>query len=344
MRRREINIFSISFLDLLSGALAAVLILFIFVPKLDAKLIEEIKEFKKLEVEVEEVKGMINQLEDSVAKDLYEQLKAKLDEMEATIASLKQNVEDLRQERKRLDEELGQCREELEALKEQVEQLQGEVEALEEENQSLQTALEAAEDRANNAERSLALTKKLDIVFVLDCTSSMEDEIADLKANLTGTIRVLQKTVESIYIGFVAFRDVTDDFVTKKFELTNVEGSGLDNLMSFVNQLEADGGGDTEEAVYAAMNVAENMSWRSNVKQVMVLLGDAPAHSDEVESCYTIATNFKARPTKSKVSTVYASQTNNYIDFFQEIARKGGGDFVKDKGRMMESILISIMD
>jgi len=34
MRRREINIFSISFLDLLSGALGAVLILFIIIPKM----------------------------------------------------------------------------------------------------------------------------------------------------------------------------------------------------------------------------------------------------------------------------------------------------------------------
>jgi hypothetical protein len=38
MQRREINIFSISFLDLLSGALGAVLILFIIIPKMTDEL------------------------------------------------------------------------------------------------------------------------------------------------------------------------------------------------------------------------------------------------------------------------------------------------------------------
>ena len=44
MPKKEINIFSISFLDLLSGALGAVIILYIIIPKLNAEEIELLDE------------------------------------------------------------------------------------------------------------------------------------------------------------------------------------------------------------------------------------------------------------------------------------------------------------
>lgn len=344
MSKREINFFNIAFLDLLSGALAAVLILFVIVPKLDSKLVEEIEEFKKLEVEVKEVKDMIEKLEDSVDKELYEKLEKKIGDMEETIAGLKKTVENLRREKERLEEELAKCREETEKLKTEIEELKEEVESLKTKVKSLEEDLEATRARAAKAERSLALTKKLDIVFVLDCTSSMEEEINDMKANLKGTIRVLQKTVESIYVGFVAFRDQGDAFVTREFPLTNMESGGLDRLMSFVDGLSAEGGGDVEEAVLQAMQAAGRMAWRADVKQVMVLVGDAPAHAPEVPGCYSVAEDFRRRPTKSKVSSVYANERDNFVDFFQTVASRGGGDFVRNQGRMMESILLSVMD
>ena len=54
MARQEINIFGTSFLDLLSGALAAVIILFIIIPKMtkeDVELLEKVKEIQEIIVE-----------------------------------------------------------------------------------------------------------------------------------------------------------------------------------------------------------------------------------------------------------------------------------------------------
>ena len=51
MKRKEINVFGTSFLDLLSGALAAVIILFVIVPKgvsINPDLIKEVKEIEAI--------------------------------------------------------------------------------------------------------------------------------------------------------------------------------------------------------------------------------------------------------------------------------------------------------
>ena len=54
MAKREINVFNVSFIDLLSGALGAVLILFIVIPKLtgDIKIIiDQMEQLQELKVE-----------------------------------------------------------------------------------------------------------------------------------------------------------------------------------------------------------------------------------------------------------------------------------------------------
>ena len=358
MAKREVNIFNIAFLDLLSGALAAVLILFIVVPKMDVELVEEIEELRKLELEVDEVKDMVEELKNSVPKDVLEDLEKKFDalenkiaEMEETISKLRKKIEDLEEENRELKAKVIELEERIKELEAQLAKCETEKAELEAENSRMMAEIDdlkrtnkELEQRAENAERALSITKKLDIVFVMDCTSSMKDEIEDLKANLVGIVRILQRTVESVHIGFIAFRDIGDEYVTKPFSITDTESGGLNRLITFVNGLSAAGGGDDEEAVQIAMREADGLNWRSGVKQVMVIIGDAAAHAEDVSTCNAIATSFNARPGEAKVSVVYAAESDKYVDFFQKIASLGGGEFVKDKGRMMESILLSVMD
>ena len=364
MARKEINIFNIAFLDLLSGALAAVLILFIVVPKLTSNekvsiTVDEVSErTSKIRDRYEDLKNSVpDEIYDN-HKDKFEALEEEIDLLQKSVGDLRDRVEELEAENAELKDQLSACEMTRDSLSERVIELETVVRNLETENarldstvvdlrdknEELDAEIRELRERVTNAERALAITKRLDIVFVLDCTSSMEDEINDLKANLVGIVRILQRTVESIHIGFVAYRDEGDDFITKPFPITDVEGSGLNRLIEFVNSLEAAGGGDDQEAVDIAMREARDLIWRNEVKQVMVVIGDVSAHNDDIETCYDIATNFRARPTTSKVSSVYANSEDGYAFFFRNIANRGGGEFVRDKGRMMESILISVMD
>ena len=81
MANKEINIFSTSFLDLLSGALAAVLILFIIVPKLTKEQDNSLKELEELKEEVGDLKDLMEQIRNSVPAEIFEEIQAKLDEL-----------------------------------------------------------------------------------------------------------------------------------------------------------------------------------------------------------------------------------------------------------------------
>ena len=105
MARKEINIFGTSFLDLLSGALGAVIILFVIVPKMSTHDQETIQELEELNIQVSEISSIMEQLENSVPADLYQQLEQQIEDMRNTIASLTAHVEALQARNEALEEE-----------------------------------------------------------------------------------------------------------------------------------------------------------------------------------------------------------------------------------------------
>ncbi len=51
----------------------------------------------------------------------------------------------------------------------------------------------------------------------MDTTGSMRRELADLQANLLGIIRVLSRLAELLRIGFVAYKDRGEPYLTRFF-------------------------------------------------------------------------------------------------------------------------------
>ncbi len=102
MARREVNIFSVAFLDLLSGALGAVLILFIVVPKLTAENQDALETLDELDVRAENIAAMLEQLENSVDRSVVEAIEAEVQAMQATITELRTEVDQIQRERNAL--------------------------------------------------------------------------------------------------------------------------------------------------------------------------------------------------------------------------------------------------
>lgn len=98
MARKEINIFSVSFLDLLSGALGAVLILFVVIPKMTAEEQNAIEVLQELDVQAENIAQMIEQLENSVDEEIYRAIEEQLNAIQAEVESLQETVAELREQ------------------------------------------------------------------------------------------------------------------------------------------------------------------------------------------------------------------------------------------------------
>jgi len=117
MRHRELNVFSVSFLDLLSGALAAVIILFVVVPKINSEQSAKIEVLDSLNVQVNELDSLLQLAQNAIPDSIYNQLQQKMDQLQQTLDSLNNLVEEQSQQ-------LQQCTEERQELVQQLEEVQ----------------------------------------------------------------------------------------------------------------------------------------------------------------------------------------------------------------------------
>jgi hypothetical protein len=106
----------------------------------------------------------------------------------------------------------------------------------------------------------------------------MKDEIAYLKTELNDVITAVKEQNKdlNLNLGSVFYRDVSDAYLTRESDLS----SDISKTIDFIKAQDADGGGDTPEAVEAALDVALNqLNWRSSARtKLLFLVLDAPPH------------------------------------------------------------------
>lgn len=155
MARKELNIFGTSFLDLLSGALAAVIILFVVVPKMTVEQQNALEEIEQLNIEMEQLSQLMEQLSQSVPQELYEEIQQQMENIQATIERLTEEVNSLQNH-------LAQSEAENERLREQVSQLedvQQQVNDLQEQNRQLQERISQLErERQHNSQNGQGIS------------------------------------------------------------------------------------------------------------------------------------------------------------------------------------------
>ena len=144
MQRKEINIFSTSFLDLLSGALGAVLILFIIIPKMTLDQQDALEEIERLNVQTEELADLIEQARNSIPVDLYQQIQEQvralqntIDELERTVQNLQQRLQEAESENVQLRQQLEQSQRQLQETQRQLQEAQRELERLQQQNRNI---------------------------------------------------------------------------------------------------------------------------------------------------------------------------------------------------------------
>ena len=193
--------------------------------------------------------------------------------------------------------------------------------------------------------------EKLDLIIVIDTTSSMEETLTDLRLSIRGLIRILERLVPSLRIGIVAYRD--HDFgtwVTRSLQPTSTELQAGE-IYEFVKRLRhAERGGPTpREAVYTGLNRAVAMSLRPDAQQTILLVGDAGPHRDKERSTLGLVRRFADGGPKRNVSAHFVS-TASYRAFgsgdrnyYKRLAEVGGGEFSDQQGSMIEKVLLAVL-
>lgn len=137
MAKKQINVFGASFLDLLSGALGAVIILYVIVPKLEIP-VNEFEEQQQLAGEIAELGLSIEEISNMIPQADYAKMLEQLSSIERTNSRLQGEIARLEE---RLEQfELSSEQEEL------IAELEGQISELQEQVENVRTELSECEE------------------------------------------------------------------------------------------------------------------------------------------------------------------------------------------------------
>ncbi|GEM_PF-569229 len=118
-----------------------------------------------------------------------------------------------------------------------------------------------------------AVYNKTQVMFILDTTGSMSDELTYLQADFSKIMEDVTIPNTSYSLNF--YRDEGDDYVTK----TNPFGSDVKELQKILNNELAEGGGDFPEAVDQILKETMNSAdWDDGAVKIAFMIFDAPPH------------------------------------------------------------------
>jgi hypothetical protein len=176
--------------------------------------------------------------------------------------------------------------------------------------------------------QSLPAPQGLDLMFVIDVTGSMGDELEYLKVELTDIIQQVNDTHANldIRLSIIVYRDVCCDFVVRTSPFTR----DINSQVRFLEAQYAAGGGDWEEAVEQALAEALEQEWRDNsAARLMFLVLDAPPHNrpeirDEMHRVTTLSAEKGVR-----IIPVAASGIDTITEFLlRALSAATGGTYV----------------
>jgi von Willebrand factor type A domain len=194
-------------------------------------------------------------------------------------------------------------------------------------SQSITTAPGAA---ASLTAGTASADAPLDVMFLLDATGSMGDEIDRLKTSIDEVAAQISalEGARGLRMGMTIFRDEGDDFVTSTYDFTN----NVADFRAALANVAADGGGDTPEAVDEALaDALDKPTWRpaGEATQLIFLVGDAgPQVQRQVRKTY--ADSAKDAATRGiKIVPIASSNTDDLAEYvFRQVAQFTGGRFV----------------
>ena len=352
LRSRELNVFSMSALDLFASGMGAFILVTVMALPFFPNTGDSGEDVEVVQAALEDARRQRDEAQRALS-DARRQLAEARRQHDQAIRDL----ERAKQTSPVPDEDAeAQAEEARRSLLEAEQRLKAAEDRLAESERKLEDARRRLQDAEKNAEElgdALADLKipDLDIVICLDVSGSMEEEIEGLKREITDLANVLDTLAPSTGIGVVAFGDRR---WRNPIYVQQIVGlSRLSIIEQFVGRLEPNmrdprwrQNEDYPEALATALQQAAGLNWRSiSRRRYIVVVSDAAAYPDREQSALLTAQTFAATPGQT-VSAVWVLDTRtNPERFMRALAAAGNGSFIDATHgeTMLASLLLAIL-
>ncbi len=170
---------------------------------------------------------------------------------------------------------------------------------------------------------------RLDVLFLIDATGSMSDEIQQLKDNMISVSERIHAlpSAPNVRFGMTIYRDRGDLFVSRTFDFTSDIRAFTDELAQVV----AEGGGDYPESLNEGLHSALHLpEWRvEETVSLIFLIADAPPHLDSSQDFDYAQEIFTATENGIKIFPLASSGLDDQGEYiFRQLAQTTAGKFL----------------
>lgn len=170
----------------------------------------------------------------------------------------------------------------------------------------------------------------VDIVFLLDTTTSMDPFIDGLKKKCIDFAAVVRKEGYDCRLGLIGFGDVNYNEPITVYEPTG----DLQLFQTQVSQLRRTSGGDEPESSVEALRRALDLQYRSTATVCFVHITDAGAHHED-------QLPLVAQELKRRMITTYVVSLNKFANRYSPLC-VNGGKFYAIEDAKFEDILLGV--
>jgi hypothetical protein len=170
---------------------------------------------------------------------------------------------------------------------------------------------------------------RLDVLFLIDATGSMADEINQLKENIQAIAAQIDllPSRPDVRFGMVYYRDQGDEYVTRMADFT----PDVEQFAGQLAEVYADGGGDYPEDLNEALwRAVREPEWRvEGTVGLIFLVADAPPHLDYGQQNHYASESIAAAEKGIKIYPIASSGLDAQGEYiFRQMAQITGGRFI----------------
>ena len=278
-----------------------------YVTELKSEIIEGFKIFENISPELEELNDQekirkltekllfpLKKITDLISKSEEElsKLKQQKSEEKTDLSKKMINIcEDLKSKAVGITEKINQIRitinlqkidiPPLELKEPNTKELTKKIEDMENQLEETKKENKAIQDEVYKRTKDFINQSRLDILFIIDCTNSINTYLEDIKLNFTKIIEEIKNNcpTATVYAGFVGYLDYID--LDLDDEYINIKlTTDIESINEKIKNLSSHGGGDTAEDLAGAFELGLDNDWQG-ISKFIILATDAPCHGDE---------------------------------------------------------------